>query len=127
LTQVKDNGRFQCILSLINPDSIDHNQPMIPRTLTVISLLLLGAHALRAGDIGGVCFWLLGIGLAVSPWSWTHSALAGLLGFGALIWAGIAVELTHQRLALDLPWLRLAIILGLVTLVCFIAAGWRNS
>lgn len=99
--------------------------PMIARTLTIVSLILLAAHALRTGDIGGACFWLLGIGMAVSTWPWTYPALAGLLGFGALTWAGITVELAQQRLALGLPWLRLAIILGSVTLVCFIAAAWN--
>jgi ferredoxin len=98
---------------------------MIPRILTVIALLLLAAHALRTGEIGGVCFWLLGIGLVVSPWFWKHPALAGLLGFGALLWAGVTVDLAQQRLALGLPWLRLALILGSVTLVCLVAAGWN--
>jgi NAD-dependent dihydropyrimidine dehydrogenase PreA subunit len=98
---------------------------MIPRALSAVSLFLLAAHALRSGDISGGCFWLLGIGLTVSPWSWTYPALAGLLGFGTLIWAGITVELTQQRLALGLPWLRLALILGSVTLVCFVAGGWN--
>ncbi|MBE0585915.1 MAG: 4Fe-4S binding protein, partial [Desulfofustis sp.] len=98
---------------------------MIPRILTIISLLLLAAHALRMGEIGSLCFWLLGIGLAVSPWSWKHPALAGLLGFGAVLWAGITVDLAQQRLTLGLPWLRLAAILGSVMLVCLVAAGWH--
>ncbi|MCB2216257.1 4Fe-4S binding protein [Desulfofustis glycolicus] len=120
---------FRSIIATINRHRIHHNpkqnQTMIPRILTVISLLLLGAHALRTGDINDACFWLLGIGLAVSPWPWTYSALAGLLGFGTFLWVGITVELAQQRLALGLPWLRLAIILGSVTLICFVAGGWN--
>jgi hypothetical protein len=91
---------------------------MTTTILTIISLLFLAAHALRLGSPGGVLFWLIAGVLALSPAPWKSWVLAGLLGFGAWLWGDIALDLARQRMALGLPWLRLVVILGAVTLFC---------
>ncbi len=95
---------------------------MITIILTIPSLFFLAAHAFRAGSPGGAIFWLVASILAVAPLSWKSWALAGLLGFGTWLWGDITFTLVQQRMALGLPWLRLAAILGVVTAVCLVAA-----
>lgn len=94
---------------------------MIATPLTLPSLLLLAAYALRIGSIGGSLFWLMTAGLALAPLPWKSWALAGLLGFGVWQWGDITYALITQRLTLDLPWLRLAAILGTVAVLCLVA------
>lgn len=88
---------------------------------TFISLLLLAAHALRAGGGVTALFWLGAAALAASPLPWKHLALAGLFGFGAWLWSDVTLALIEQRLAFGLPWMRLAAILAMVTLLCLAA------
>jgi hypothetical protein len=94
---------------------------MITTLLTIPSLLFLAAHSLRLGSSGGAFFWLIAVGLALSPVPWKSWALAGLLGFGTWLWGDITLTLIEQRMALDLPWMRLAAILGTVSLLCLAA------
>ena len=95
---------------------------MIINLPTILSLLFLVAHTLRLGSYGGVVFWLTAGVLALTPLPWKHWALAGLLAFGGWLWGDIAVNLVNGRIADGLPWLRLAIILGLVSLLTVSAA-----
>lgn len=102
---------------------------MITTILTIPALLLLAAHALRLSSTGGVIFWLAAGFLALTPAPWKNWALAGLLGFGAWLWGDVTLALVQQRLALGQPWLRLAAILGTVSLLCLAAAlmNWRRA
>lgn len=95
---------------------------MFTNLLTLPSVLFLAAHALRTGSPGGAIFWLAAGGLAFSRASWKNWGLAALLGFGAWLWGDIALSLVRQRMELDLPWHRLAAILGGVALLCSAAA-----
>ncbi|MBU1568723.1 MAG: 4Fe-4S binding protein [Proteobacteria bacterium] len=95
---------------------------MVTIVLTIPSLLFLVAHASRASSPGGAFFWLAAGILAISPLPWKSWALAGLLGFGTWLWSDITLSLVQHRMALDLPWLRLAAILGAVIAVCLAAA-----
>ena len=88
---------------------------------TLISLLLLAAHTLRLGSTGATLFWLIAAVLAASPVAWKNLALAGLLGFGAWLWTDVALSLIEQRMAFGLPWVRLAAIMTIVTLLCLFA------
>lgn len=89
---------------------------------TLPSILFLAAHALRMSSSGGVVFWLIAGFLAVSPVPWKNWALSGLLAFGTWLWGDITLALVQQRMALGLPWMRLAAILAAVTLLCLTAA-----
>jgi polyferredoxin len=101
--------------------------------LTLPTVLFLAAHAFRVGSPGGAVFWLIAGFLAVTPVPWKGWALAGLLGFGTWLWGDITLALIQHRMALGLPWMRLAAILGTVTLLCLTAAvmngrgAYRNS
>lgn len=95
---------------------------MLTNILTIPSLLFLAAHAFRVGSPGGAIFWLVAGVLAVTSLPWKSWALAGLLGVGAWLWGDITYHLMQQRMALDLPWLRLVSILGVVIITCLVAS-----
>ncbi len=95
---------------------------MITSFLTILSLILLAAHAFRQGGTGGALFWLLACVLAIAPLRWKNWGMVGLLGFGVLIWGDVSLTLVQQRLASGLAWQRLAAILGGVILLTLAAA-----
>lgn len=80
--------------------------------LSSLVLCTLGAHALRVGHPGltAACLGLLG--LAWTRRSWVRWALLGVLAVGLGEWGGIAAGLIRFRLDANLPWLRLAAIMG---------------
>lgn len=80
----------------------------------IVSLWLLAAHALRAGDLGLTVAWALAPGLLLLPRAWARRAVQLALGVGILAWSDIGGSLIRMRLGLDQPWLRLALILGAV-------------
>lgn len=102
---------------------------MMTTILTLSTLLFLTAHALRLGSPGPAMFWLIAAVLAILPGAWKSWGLAGLLGFGTWLWGDITYTLVQQRIALGLPWLRLAAILCSVSLLCLAAAfmNWHRA
>jgi len=94
---------------------------MLRNILTVVSLLLLTAHELRGGNTVIAGCWLIATALPFVPWRWKNLPLAVMLAFGTWLWAETAFHLAQQRLHLGLPWLRLAAILGSVTLLSLTA------
>ncbi len=93
------------------------------RLLPVIfSMLMLGAHFYRAGHLllaGGV---MLSLGLLCIRRPLLAWLMQGLLVAGAVEWLFTAVRLVMFRQAQGLPWLRLAVILGLVALCTLLSA-----
>ncbi len=86
-----------------------------------MALLLLSAHALRQGDPGQTAAWALLAGLLLTGTPWPRAAALLALGWGAFVWGETAWMLVRMRQALDLPWIRLALIMaGVMT---FNAAG----
>lgn len=83
----------------------------------VLSFLLLGAHFLRDRD------WILTAACAVLallvawPRAWVARLLQAALALGTAEWAWTAFMLGQQRLAEGRPWIRMAIILGVVALL----------
>jgi len=82
----------------------------------IVSMLLLGAHFYRAGHLllaGGalLSLGLLGIRRPQAIW-----LMQGLLAAGSVEWLATALRLVAERQSQGLPWLRLAIILGVVAL-----------
>jgi hypothetical protein len=88
----------------------------------VLSLIVLGAHFLRAGSLilvaGVLC--LLGLLGVRRPWAARTVQVALLLG--ALEWARTLVSLVGQRAQAGQPMTRLALILGGVALVTGLSA-----
>lgn len=82
-----------------------------------MAFLLLGAHFLREGA------WVLtaacaALALAVA-WRrpWVSRLLQAALVLGTIEWAWTAFILVQQRMAEGRPWERMAVILGVVTLL----------
>mgnify|MGYP000889816109 CR=1 FL=1 len=88
----------------------------------VLSLLVLAAHALRFGEVGQVAAWLAVGGLLLSRQPWARRAAQGLLLAGMAFWTDVAADLVRLRLAMHMPWERLALIMAAVALVCGLAA-----
>lgn len=82
-----------------------------------LSFLLLGAHFLRDRN------WILAAACAVLailvawPRAWIPRLLQAALALGAAEWAWTAFMLGQQRMAEGRPWMRMAIILGVVALL----------
>ena len=88
----------------------------------MLSALLLGAHFLRAGLVPlAVAIALLPAVLVVKR-SWAARLTQSVLALGALEWLRTLIVLVAARREMGQPWTRLAVILGLVTLVTFGAA-----
>jgi len=82
----------------------------------IFSMLLLGAHFYRAGHLLLTSGALLSLGLLCIRKPQATWIIQGLLVAGAAEWLATAVRLITDRQAQGLPWLRLAIILGVVAL-----------
>jgi polyferredoxin len=83
--------------------------------LPAVSLLLLGAHSLRTGDIGLVAALVALAGLMASRRGWVRIVVVAALAWGALVWAETTLGLVGFRQAMGAPWLRLlAIMTGVV-------------
>ncbi len=83
----------------------------------LLSHLLLAAHFLRAGHelLVLACLALPLLLMARRPWAARLVQLA--LALGALEWARTLFVLVRQRVALQEPWTRMALVLGAVALL----------
>lgn len=92
-------------------------------TPPALALVLLGAHFQRAGawPLVALAAALLVLLLAW-PRRWVARAVQGALALGAVEWLWTVVVLVQARLALGMPWLRMALILGGVALFTAAAA-----
>ncbi len=88
----------------------------------LISLLLLGAHFLRDGAtiLVAACAGLSLLLLVARPWSARVLQLA--LVIGSLEWLRTLTVLALQRQHAGVPWLRMAVILGVVAALTLLAA-----
>ena len=83
----------------------------------VLSCLLLAAHFLRAGMLPLVVVSLTLPGLLLFRRRWVARLVQVFLVFGAFEWARTLLILVAERRAVGAPWSRLAIILGVVTIL----------
>ena len=90
--------------------------------LPALALVLLAAHFLHAGlwPVAAVC--LASIGLAGVRRPWAARVLQSLLVIGAIKWTLTAAALAHMRAAHGQPYVRLLVILGVVTAFTLLAA-----
>ncbi len=86
------------------------------RIPALLSLLLLGAHFLRFGHLLWVGLCLVLLGPLFVPRAGAQSTVRWALTLGALVWIWTLVSDVRERLAFELPWLRLVAILGAVAL-----------
>lgn len=80
--------------------------------LPVLVLLLLGAHGLRQGEFGLAASLAVLAGLLFFRRSWARPVAVAALLWGGFIWAQATVDFISFRQAFELPWLRLAWIMG---------------
>lgn len=78
----------------------------------VATLFLLGAHGLRQGDFGLLASLAILAGLLLARRAWARPVAVAAFLWGGIIWTQTAVDLVRFRMALDLPWERLAWIMG---------------
>ena len=90
--------------------------------LIIVAFLLLAAHFSRAGGniLVGASLILPLLLLVGKPWAGLTLRIALVLG--GLEWLRTLVRLVSDRRSLGEDWIRLAVILGAVTLVTFLAA-----
>ena len=84
-----------------------------------LSFLMLGAHFVRAGLWFPALLALFIIGALFIRRTWIVRMVQLALIAGTLEWIRTSAVLVFMRQSLGLPWLRLALILGAVILLCF--------
>lgn len=93
---------------------------ILRRLPALLSLLMLGAHFLRSGQLLLVALCLALLLPLFMPRPGAQAVARWALILGSLVWLGTLVQDVRLRLAFGEPWLRLALILGAVTLF----TGW---
>ena len=88
----------------------------------VISLLLLGAHFLRAGAFAMVALVLVLLALLGVRRGWAARLAQAALVLGAAEWIRTTIRLVMQRSEAGQPVVRLVVILGSVTLLTVLSA-----
>ncbi|MCK6682615.1 MAG: hypothetical protein L6R30_09385 [Thermoanaerobaculia bacterium] len=96
---------------------------MVIRLVPVIlSSIVLGAHFLRGGNV------LIAVAIAASPLlllarrQWALWTVQAILALGALEWIRTLASIAAVRQAQGMPWLRMAVILGVVAAVTLASA-----
>ena len=90
--------------------------------LVVLSLLVLGAHFLRAGALPVVAAVILLIVLLFVRRPWTARVVQVVLVLGTLEWLRTLYNLVSARIEVGQPFVRLAAIMGAVAAVTLLAA-----
>ena len=85
-------------------------------TPVFISFLLLAAHFLRAGQTVVVVVLLALLFLLLLKKYWVPWVIQLTLLLGALEWVRTLVSVAQVRIGAEMPWTRMAVILGAVAL-----------
>ena len=81
-----------------------------------ISFLLMGAHFLRAGQmVIAVALVMSAVAVLIRQY-WVPWVIQVLLLLGAVEWLLTLYSVAQIRIGQDMPWMRMAIILGVVAL-----------
>ncbi|MBI4061903.1 MAG: hypothetical protein HY403_10775 [Elusimicrobia bacterium] len=89
----------------------------------VLASIVLGAHFLRRGGLTMVGFCLAApIFVLLVRRRWALRTFQGFLGFGTLIWISTAIGLGKERMSMDQPFLRMALIMGSVAVFTALSA-----
>ena len=83
----------------------------------LLSTLVMAAHFLRSGHMVVVWLILLSPLLLLIRRPWVARTFQLALAFGAFEWALTAIKLGRLRTEMNQDWLRMAIILGIVTAI----------
>lgn len=91
-------------------------------SIVVVSLILLGAHFLRYGNVFGLAVSLALVGLLFVRSPWAARIIQVGLVLGAIEWAHTLYGLVQMRLAHEAPVARMAAIIGAVIVVTLCSA-----
>ena len=83
----------------------------------VLSLIVLGAHFMRYGNTVGVIGSVVLVAMLFIRRPWAARAMQAALVLAALEWLHTLYNLVQVRIALDQPFTRMAVILGVVAAV----------
>lgn len=85
----------------------------------IISIALLSAHYYRAGILPLVIIISLSLLVLLVRQSWAVRIIQVELFIGGMEWIRTVYSLVMARQSMDMPWIRMALILGTVSLVSF--------
>jgi len=88
----------------------------------VLSLVILGAHFMRYGNLIGALGALLLIALLIVRRPWVARLMQFVLIIGTLEWIRTLYELAQERAAEGQPFTRMIVILGVVVALTFCSA-----
>jgi hypothetical protein len=91
-------------------------------SIVVVSLILLGAHFLRYGNVFGLAASLVLIGLLFVRSPWAARIIQLGLVLGAIEWGHTLYELVQMRMAQGAPVARMVAIIGTVIVVTLASA-----
>ncbi|MEW6601783.1 MAG: hypothetical protein AB1499_12500 [Nitrospirota bacterium] len=83
------------------------------------SLLLMTAHFYRGGSLPLTVTVLTGLLLLIVPRRWVARMIQAMLAIGGIEWIVTMYRLVSIREAAGMPWIRLAVILGAVSMITF--------
>lgn len=90
--------------------------------LPALAFLLLGAHFYRSGVIPGTLLCIACAASLLVPHRWVPRIASAGLALGTVEWLRTLYVLASARAAMNLPWLRLALILGVVAALTALSA-----
>ncbi len=102
-------------------DHADMKKPLLYAPI-VLSFLLLGAHYLRYGNTLVVAGLVALMGLLFLRRWWVARLMQFVLAIGVFEWLRVMLMLVQERMAYGAPYLRLAVILGVVVAITLVAA-----
>ena len=88
----------------------------------VLAIVILGAHFMRYGNMPGMIGAIVLLAMLFIRQPWSARVVQAVLVVGALEWVRTIIELAQMRMAMGEPYLRMAVILGVVVLVTLGAA-----
>lgn len=88
----------------------------------ILSFLILGAHFFRAGLFPLAAISLILPLLLFIRQNWIARLSQVFLVIGALEWIRTLLSLVEMRQAMGMPWIRLAVIIGIVSLITGLSA-----
>lgn len=85
----------------------------------IVSLLLMAAHFYRAGLLPVTAIVLVVTCMLFVPHGWVVRIIQALLAAGSIEWFITLSKLVSMRQAMNMPWIRLVLILGSVSIFTF--------
>ena len=88
----------------------------------ILSILVLAAHFLRAGNILALVGLLMLLPLLALRRGWVAAVARYTLWLGTGVWVYTALAIAADRIPLGQPWLRAALILGGVAILTLLSS-----